>query len=236
MEHEQTRAQWVAEKIIARIGDRGLQPGDKISTEKELTEYFGVSRSTVREAIRLLVSRNVLETRHGSGTYVSESKGVVPDPLGLDLLHDKFKLTWDLLEIRLLLEPHLAYAAAVNATDEQLECLEKLCDEMDFRSEKGLDRREVDTNFHMKILEASGNLVASNLHPILEKAVDMFIQYTARGSTPETEATHREIMEALKQRDPQWAGDMMRMHLIYNRNLLRATAARRGEDLNSLKK
>lgn len=236
MEHEQTRAQWVADKIIARIGDNGLRPGDKIPTEKKLTEQFGVSRSTVREAIRLLVSRNVLETRHGSGTYISDSKGVVRDPLGLDLFHNKFKLTWDLLEIRLLLEPHLAYAAALNATDEQLECLEKLCDEMDFRSEKGLDRREIDTNFHMKILEASGNLVASNLHPILEKAVDMFIQYTARESTPETVATHREIMEALKQRDPQWASDVMRMHLIYNRNLFRAVAIERGEDFDFLKK
>lgn len=235
MEREQTLAQWAADKIIADIGDKGLQPGDKIGTEKELTESLGISRSTVREAIRLLVSRNVLETRHGSGTYVSENKGIIPDPLGLNLFHDKFKLTWDLLEIRLLLEPHLAYAAALNITDEQLVCLKAICDEMDSRSSQGLDRQEIDICFHMKILEASGNLVASNLRPILEKAVETFIHYTARESTPETTATHREILGALLRHDPDWARDTMRMHLEYNRNLFRHTAIERGEDLNSLK-
>lgn len=234
-EREQTLSEKAADRIIENIRERGLGPGDKIGTEMELTDALGVSRSTVREAIRLLVSRNVLESRHGSGTYVSEKKGVADDPLGLNLLHDQVKLAWDLLEVRYLLEPQLAYAAALNATDEQLAELKEICDQMDSLSASGQKRLDVDIRFHMAVLEASRNLVASNLYPILEKAVEMFIHYTQREYEPESVATHRDIVEALIHRDPDWAKDMMRMHLELNRQLLRHAALKNGEDLNSLK-
>ncbi len=235
MAEKDTLAEIVADKICEMISERGLRAGEKIGTEKELTERMGVSRSTIREAIRILVSRNVLESRQGSGTFVSERKGVLEDPLGLNLLHDKFKLTWDLLEIRMLLEPQLAYMAAVNATAGQLEKLSDLCDQMDMLSVKRQERSQVDVQFHMVLLEASGNMVATNLYPILEKAVQMFIYYTNREAMPEQMATHRDILEGLLRRDPDWARDMMNMHLAFNRKELRRVALERGEDLNLLK-
>ncbi len=234
-EKKLTLAESVAEKLIEDIGEKGLKPGDKLGTEKELMEAMNVSRSTLREAIRLLVSRQILESRHGSGTYVSDGTGVVPDPLGLELLHDKFKLTWDLLEIRLLLEPQLTAAAALNATDEQIAEMEELCDEMDRLSSIGADRMAIDTQFHMRVLEASGNLVASNLLPIMKKAVDLFIIYTQRETSPETVATHRQILDGIRRHDPEWAKDMMHMHLEFNRQEFRRVAIERGEDLSVLK-
>lgn len=235
MAEKNTLAEKAADKICELISERGLKPGEKIGTEKELTERMDVSRSTIREAIRILVSRNVLETRQGSGTFVSDRKGVIEDPLGLSLLHDKFKLTWDLLEIRMFLEPQMAYMAAINATEEQLNRLCSICHQMDALSDRGLERSEADTQFHIVILEASGNMVAPNLYPILEKAVQMFIHYTHRESAREQMATHRDILEGLLRRDPEWARDMMSMHLAFNRKELRRVALERGENLNLLK-
>ena len=231
MADKDTLAEKVADKICVMISEKGLKPGEKIGTEMELTEQMGVSRSTIREAIRILISRNVLESRQGSGTYVSDRKGVIGDPLGLNLLHDKFKLTWDLLEIRMLLEPQLAYMAATNATEEQLNELRILCDQMEMLSAQRKERSAVDIRFHTVLLEASGNMVASNLHPILEKAVEMFIHYTKREAMPEQMATHSEILEGLLRRDPEWARDMMSMHLAFNRKELRRVALEQGEDL-----
>ncbi|EEQ47942.1 FadR/GntR family transcriptional regulator, partial [Selenomonas flueggei] len=76
----------VAAQIIEYIQEHGLAPGDKLPTEQELVEMFQVSRSTLREAFKTLVSRNILETRQGSGTYVSPKRGIPTDPLGLTFM------------------------------------------------------------------------------------------------------------------------------------------------------
>lgn len=216
-----TLAEQIAEQIIDYIIEKNLQPGERIGTEMELVETMGVSRSTVREAIKILDSRNILEVRHGSGTYVSEQKGVAEDPLGLRMIRDKFKLAWDLLEFRMMIEPQIAYMAAKNISEEQLAELEYLCDRADELSAENRDRIKEDVRFHICIAEASGNLVAPNLIPIIKKAVELFIHYTQREKTPETIATHRDILEGLRQHDPEWARDMMNMHLNFNRLELR---------------
>lgn len=224
-----TLAEQISEKMLEYIGDRKLNPGDRLGTEKEMSEALNVGRSTVREAVKILVSRNILEVRQGSGTYVSEQKGIVHDPLGLDLIHDQFKLTWDLLEFRMMIEPQIAYMAAENATNEQITELETICEQMANLDEQQKNRLSLDVRFHICVAEASGNLVAPNLIPIIEKAVELFIQYTKREKTPETVAKHRDIVEGIRRRDPEWARDMMSMHLMFNRQELRKTAFARGE-------
>lgn len=226
---DKTLVEHVANALVRYIGEQNFQPGDRIGTEAELVERMGVGRSTIREAIRMLASRNILEVRQGSGTYLSEGRGLVPDPLGLDLIHDQFKLTWDLLEIRMLLEPQLAYAAARNAVPAQIAALEELCDRMEALSAEGEDRSQADIRFHMGVAEASGNLAAPNLIPIIEKAADLFVYFTGQERTPETMAPHRDIVEGIKRRDPDWARDMMSMHLAFNRQELRRAAMRQGK-------
>ena len=93
-------AEQVSEKIKQYIILNDLKDGDKMPTEPTLVEIFGVGRSTIREAVKILVSQNILNVRQGSGTYVSEEIGVISDPLGFSFIRDKNKLARDLLEVR----------------------------------------------------------------------------------------------------------------------------------------
>ena len=214
-------AKSIADQISDYIRELNLKPGDRIDTELEMARKLKVSRGTVREAVKILVSRNVLEVHKGSGTYISSKKGITEDPLGLGFITDKKKLTWDLLEFRMMVEPQIAFLAAQNITPQQLHQLETLCARADLLSSQGQIRAEEDVEFHICIAEASGNVVAPNLIPIIRKATELFIQYTGREKAPETVARHRDILAALKQHDASWAKEMVTMHLTFNRQTLR---------------
>ncbi|WP_153053508.1 FadR/GntR family transcriptional regulator, partial [Streptococcus suis] len=77
-----------SERLLELILERGYEVGDKLPNEYELAQDLEVGRSTVREAVRSLATRNILEVRQGSGTYISSKKGVSEDPLGFSLVRD----------------------------------------------------------------------------------------------------------------------------------------------------
>lgn len=233
-EHGMTLAEQIADSLLEDISMKGLKPGERLGTEMEMSEQLQVSRGTVREAIKILVSQNILEVRQGSGTFISDGKRNVGDPLGLKRIPEQFRLTWDLHQIRMLLEPEIAYMAALNITDEQLKELEKICEEMERLSQLKQQRDHVDVEFHIYLAKTCGNLVIPKLIPIIRQGVELFIKYTHREAEPETEAKHRDILEALKAHNPMWAKDMMLMHLTYNGQELRREALRRGETLEKL--
>ena len=99
-----------------------------LPNEFELGEKFGVGRSTVREAVKLLSSKGIVEVRRGSGTYVVTTAKGLSDPLGLRSVQDKNALALDLVNVRLLLEPGIAEMAALNATEEDVERIRRLKD------------------------------------------------------------------------------------------------------------
>ena len=109
-------AEQVADYILNYIIDNNLEVGAKIPNEFELGKMINVSRTTIREAIKILVSRQILEIRRGAGTFVSERQGITDDPLGLTFVKDKTKLALDLVSVRLMLEPEIAMMAADHAT------------------------------------------------------------------------------------------------------------------------
>lgn len=108
----------ISEDIIALILEEKLQPGDRLPNESILCDRLNAGRSSIREAMKLLASRNIVTIRQGSGTYVASTPGMVEDPLGFTFIVDKKKLVQDLLEVRILLEPSIASMAAVHADDE----------------------------------------------------------------------------------------------------------------------
>ena len=109
---KQTLGEKTAQMLLEMIQKEGFGPGDKLPTEAELVESLGVGRNTVREALRILMSRNIVTIRQGSGTFISEKKGVVDDPLGFSMMEDRRRLTEDLIHVRLMLEPEIAMMAA----------------------------------------------------------------------------------------------------------------------------
>lgn len=97
---ERNLPQKISEDIISFILNEHLQPGDKLPNEAHLAKELNIGRSSLREAMKLLASRNIVTIRQGSGTYVASSPGVVDDPLGFTFIPDKKKLVQDLLEVR----------------------------------------------------------------------------------------------------------------------------------------
>lgn len=218
-------AEQVEDQIYHYILDTPLEPGAKMPNEFELGEMFGVGRSTIREAIKLLSSKGIVEVRRGSGTYVVTTTKGLSDPLGLRSVQDKNALALDLVNVRLLLEPGIAEMAAQNATDEDVERIRRLCDRVESRIHTGDHYIEDDIAFHTCIAESSKNLVVEQLIPIIDTAVMMFVNVTHKKLTEETILTHRMITDAIAAHDPIGARNAMVMHLNYNRIYIRKLAS-----------
>ena len=99
---KRTLGQKTEDRLMKFILDEPIQVGEKIPNEYELTERFQVGRSTVREAVKGLVSRGVLEVRRGDGTYVISTSYMENDVLGFGSVQDKYQLAMDLFEVRLM--------------------------------------------------------------------------------------------------------------------------------------
>lgn len=208
----------VAEKLTQLIIDEAFRPGHKLPNEYILAERLGVGRSTVREAIKLLVSQNVLEVRHGSGTFVCEGTGVVADPLGFRFFRDKKQLALDLCEIRLMVEPAVAAAAATHADDAQTDEMEMLCRQVEDMFELEVDHSEADVLLHQKIAGASGNLVAPGIVGIISTAIPLFVHVTNRKLRNETIETHKKVVDAIRCHDADAARKAMEEHIRYNQS------------------
>lgn len=214
-----------ADEITKLIEEEHLKPGDKLPSEQELMDTLNVGRGSIREAIKILVSKNIVTIRRGVGTYVSENTGVTSDPLGFSFIEDKTKLVKDSMDVRALLEPSIASWAAIHASQVELDDLLRLCNEIEENIKTGKDYGELDVAFHAKIAESTGNSVVSNLIPILNTNIKSLIDVTQASLKEETIVTHRNIMNALLQRDAQKAFQAMQEHIQINQERI-ATLSR----------
>ncbi|MDW2798443.1 FadR/GntR family transcriptional regulator [Clostridium boliviensis] len=224
---QKSLADVTAERIIKYIIDNKLKEGGQLPNETALSSLMGVGRSTLREAIRSLASRNILTVQQGSGIYVSHNTGVADDPLGFTFIENKEKLVADLMEFRMMIEPRSAALAASKATPEQAQELLLLAADVENCYEKGVSHSEADALFHAKIAEISENVILPQLEPLIMHAIDMFIDITHSSLKEETIKTHKAIVNAIQKNDPIAAQDAMTLHLIYNRDRLRNTLAQK---------
>lgn len=211
-----------AEGIVKYIRDHELETGDKLPNEYELAEQLSVGRSTIREAVRSLVSRNILEVRQGSGTYVSENIGISVDPLGFAFVDDTLKLTEDLFALRYILEPEVAMLAAYNRTEEQMQYLEQVALEIEESMNKSTDAHlQLDIEFHSVIAKMSGNIAMGHLVPVINESITLYNSYyTNKQSKNETIASHREICEGIRNENPYQAKYAMQTHISNNQRQL----------------
>lgn len=211
----------IEELILSYIRTTPLQIGDKLPNEFELAEMFRVGRSTIREAVKALVIKGVLEVRRGAGTFVASTTVMENDPLGLGKLDDKYKLAMELFEVRLMLEPEIAAKAAEYATEDDIKELTRLCNETEALYLSDQDHLPKDIEFHTYIAKCSHNRVVSSLLPIINSAITTFVNLTYRTLMSETIATHRAVTEAIAEHDSIGARCAMIMHLTYNRQELK---------------
>ena len=206
--------------LMDYIRNTPVTVGEKLPNEFELGQMFGVGRSTVREAVKSLATKGVLEVRRGDGTYVKSHHSRAEDPLGVSGREDTFQTALELFDVRLMLEPELAARAADMATPEDLERLVALCNETERLYRSGADHIPEDIEFHTCIARCSKNRVVETLIPTLNTAVATFGDMTCRKLMQETIDTHRAITDAIVDGDAVGARCAMVMHLTYNRQML----------------
>lgn len=206
----------LSEELLNYIRSENLKPGDRLPNESILAKKMGVGRSSIREAMKLLASRNIVTIRQGSGTYISQTPGMVDDPLGFSFIADKQKLAQDSLEVRFLLEPAIASLAAQNASEEDIALLRRLCQEVEDLVQLGQDHTQKDIEFHTAIALSSKNVVVPRLIPVINSAIPLLIELTGNTLKQETIDTHRALTDAIAAHNAAAAHDAMYLHLVYN--------------------
>lgn len=219
-ENQKLLAEQVSDQIIQLIIGQNLVSGQKLPNEFELASSLKVGRGTVREAVKLLISRNVLEIRRGKGTFVSRELGITEDPLGLAFFKDKYKLTLDLIEIRFMLEPQIAAAAAGKATKADIAEMKQLCIEIERLVNAGENYTHVDVELHTCIAQSTRNLVMPTLIPIIDNGIELFNIFPYHVERMKALQFHREIIDAIEAHDAVRASNAMIEHLSYNKRNL----------------
>ena len=218
MEQAKTLSEKVAQTLTDMIRDNAYTAGDRLPTEKELCAMVGAGRNTVREALRLLASRNIVTIRQGAGMFVAQKTGVVEDPLGFSMMSDRKKLTTDLLQVRLMIEPPIAALAAQCATEHDIAELLAFLEAMESAMRKHKPFAQQDAAFHQKIAECTHNDVMGNLMPIIGNGIATFAREVEKTEYKQTLVSHRKIFEHIRAHRPFEAEMEMRFHLLYNSN------------------
>ena len=206
-----TLSQKIERKIEEAIRQKKLIPGTKLPSEKELCALFAVSRTALREALRRLSARGLIDIRKGSGIYVTELK--IEDAINsLHLFYDlRFNsdLILQIIEVRRLFEPEVARLAARNRTENDIKTLQKNLSELD-KSNPDNTQLEVDiiNRFHMNLAKATHNpIVLISLEPVYSLLPRMrnLIYGNIEGEKEYTLKYQKELMNALKSKDSQKA-------------------------------
>ena len=208
--HEQIVAQ-----VQALIEKGGLKDGDQLPAERELASIFKVSRHSVREAIRVLEQQKVVKSRPGSGTFVIlENESSEVESLAGAILREKNTLA-EIFQLRELLEPQIAGLAARNATREDIRGLEDLVERQQKEVENITVSKELDEQFHLALARATGNAV-------LMQVVELFGHIVLKSRHEDSRSRdrnqlsvrgHKQILQAVKDRDGPAASTMMADHL-----------------------
>jgi GntR family transcriptional repressor for pyruvate dehydrogenase complex len=213
----------ITNQLITRlkelISQGVLTPGAKLPPERELAPAFGVSRSSLRHALKAMEIMGVLTQRVGDGTYLTEnSEGILREPFELLMLIDGISLD-DLLETRLIVEPELAARAAERATVDDLRAMKETLEVS--RKATGADFIQADLDFHRAIFRAARNPICTRLFSLVHHAMATSIGLTSQMvDWDHTLEFHRPIFLAIEKRHPVDARLAMIAHLSDARSLL----------------
>ncbi len=228
LEREQRLYERVVDKVLDLIATNTWKPGYRLPPERELAEAFRVSRTVVREAIKALEARGVLESLTGSGVYVrAADSSIVSRSLQtyIQLSNlDDFEIR--LNEVRRVLEVEIAALAAQRATPEQRAQLQQICQEMRSGGQAAQKMAELDFRLHLTLAEATQNeLLGVLLAPLIDQLRDQITLtwegYGPRPVEPVLEQ-HETVVAAVASGDADAARQAMTRHLAYSREVLEA--------------
>jgi GntR family transcriptional repressor for pyruvate dehydrogenase complex len=200
---------------IERLILKKLKPGDKLPSERELAEMLQVSRSSIRDAIRGLELRGVVEPRQGAGTIVREaSADSVVNPFA-NALKRRREMVSELLDFRKMLEPPLAARAATHASADELSEMAEILQRQEAKLSRGENTIDEDAEFHYAVALASGNSVVLK---VLDIVMDLLRDTRERslqveGRPRKSLIGHQRILAAIKRQDAESAKAAMRRHI-----------------------
>lgn len=203
----------IAQKIMSMIeNENRFSVGDKLPNENDLALELGVSRSTLREAVKILTTSGILEIKRGKGTFVTSNTIISSHDFndiasGLD----------DLFEMRLMFEPDCAYLAAERATDEEIDIICRYGEEIEKKILSGEDRTAEEQKFHESIANATHNSFVKQFMPIIFNAIKKGVVVLTKDQdvSEDNLKDDRLIMEFIKKRNPEGARTAMRLHIIH---------------------
>jgi GntR family transcriptional repressor for pyruvate dehydrogenase complex len=212
------------------ISDGILSPGGRLPPERDLAQNFGVSRSSLRQALKVLEIMGVISQRVGDGTYVNAAaSSILSEPMNFLILLDGITFH-ELMEARLIVEPELAGRAAKRATPEDIAELSRVHAAME-ESAGNPDRFvEYDLLFHQTLYRIAGNRVCSLMFTVVHQSVHKLMLLTTTLVAPEHTLTlHRRILTAIRKGDSEGARQRMTEHLLDATGLQARAAAHQSE-------
>ena len=214
----------VSDQVFEQLRDlifRGkLPPGKKLPPERELAEAFGISRPSIKTAINKLINQGLIAQKQGQGTFVLSTESRYMENPFRQVLEGEEVSLYDLLEVRLGLETQTVGLAAKRADTSDIRALETSLEAMLAKVDQGEAGSQEDVAFHMNIAYATKNLaqvyLMKNFYDLLFYGISKsrFFLYEA-GNLPVIGQQHKDILQAIRDRDPVSAQSAMELHIRY---------------------
>ena len=204
----------VMEQIKVNVKTGELKKGDKLPSERELSEKLQVSRTSVREALKSLSILGLIESKHGEGNFIKKDfEDSLLEPLSIIFLL-LGNGNEEILEFRKIVEPECAAIAAQKISKEELDEIYDIMNELNLWSENH-KRAELDRKFHYKIAQASGNMLISTIMFSISALIEKYLGSSKiyNNSMEKACAQHRDIYEALKEHDSEKVKRYVKDHL-----------------------
>lgn len=227
---KQPLSEKAAGSLLDYIVKNRLEPGKRLPNEHMLADMLKVGRGTVREAVKLLESQGIVSVRHGAGIFVAGHSKLPGISWELKAVAGLLDVDLDLAQICTLLEPELAAMAAENATDEEMDKLERLCLELEEcietegNGKMGLNGgggyKNGDLAFHIQIAVCSGNKAAASLVAAMEEGMGPIFEDPGYSVLRRTVLEHRELVRAIRNRKSWEAKEIMLFHVLGNKREL----------------
>jgi GntR family transcriptional regulator, transcriptional repressor for pyruvate dehydrogenase complex len=216
----------IVQQIEESVQKGALKPGDQLPAERELAQQFGVSRTAVREAIKTLHEKGLVEALPGRGTFITNGTShSMRQSLDRILKSGQPDGTAWLVEFREILEPEIAALAATRAGKQDIAAMREAVHVMDAAQRDPEAFIEADLDFHLALAEAAANpLILSLIDSIVGLLREQRMQIFYVGGGPARgQMHHKRILDAVERRDSQGAREAMRHHLLQVREDSRIT-------------
>lgn len=231
-----TRPQRVADEIKDWVVERGLQPGDRLPGEVELIDRFGMSKGTIREAMRLLQAQGLIETKTGpgGGSFVGEVTRERATALLANYFYFRDVTIDDIYQVRIALEPELAASLAGRLSDSQLRELELIMEDYsDAAADAEEERRQhvASLRFHSRLSDFGGNALLGFFIGFMAQILTDLTVYKRLYTTPNHDLWRKgrqhqiDLIAALRSDNDVRAREIMRSHMVMARSLMETQEA-----------